>query len=260
MKRLTFFSFLLLFFCFVSFSFGQMRQSEERALFHVGEELEYSLKWGVFKVGSGYLRVDPLTEINGVSCYHLRLSVSTNGFADSVYKVRSEFHSYVSVEDPKVMLYRINQHEGRTHRDASVYFDWDNLTATYHRDGEDPKEPISIGEYTWDPLSVVYYFRNILDDEFTTTSLPATDGKKFLSIDIENRGIETKETQLGKFRAFRVIPNTKEMKGVFQKSKNSKINMWYSDDENRYPILIKSKVIVGSFNAELKKVRQMNEG
>ena len=35
--------------------------------------------------------------------------------------------------------------------------------------------------------------------------------------------------------------------------------MWYSNDEDRHPLLIKSKVIVGSFNAEMKKQRLLNE-
>lgn len=248
--------FLLLFVCIsISAKSDKLPVTE---LFPIGEELEYSLKWGPFKVGKGYLRVHPIEEINGIPCYHLNLSVSTNSFADVIYKVRNEFHSYVSIDDPKVILYRINQHEGSTDRDATVFFNWTDYTATYQRDGEEPKEPVEIGEYTWDPLSVVYYLRNLLDESIKESSLPATDGKKYLSIDIKNLGIVSKETQLGSFKAFKIEPNTKEMKGVFQKSKNSKILMWYSFDENRYPILIKSKVIVGSFIAELKKVSQLD--
>jgi hypothetical protein len=227
----------------------------EKPLFIVGEELEYSMKWGFFKVGSGFLRVEAPTEVDGIPCYHLRLSVTTNSFADVIYKVRNEFHSYVSIQDPRVIQYRINQHESSTHRDATVFFDWENLTATYQRDGEDPKEPVEIKANTWDPLSVVYYSRSVLDDSNSGVSLPATDGKKFINIDIKNLGIEKLKTQLGSFKVFKVEPNTKEMKGVFQKSKDSNIFMWYSLDENRYPILIKSKVIVGSFVAELKGIK-----
>ena len=225
----------------------------------VGEELEYALKWGPFKVGSGYLRTYPLEQVDGVECFHVSLEVKTNSFADKVYKVRSRFDSYISREHGRPVKYRISQHEGNTNRDATVYFDWENLTATYHRDGEDPKEPIEIEELSWDPLSVVYYFRRVLRPDAEMIQLPATDGKKFLHIDVEGLGLRKLKTQMGEFSAMKVKPNTKEMKGVFKKSKKSTISMWYSNDENRYPLLIKSKVIVGSFNAELKKVRWLNE-
>lgn len=221
----------------------------------VGEELEYSLRWSMFKVASGYLRVHPNVVIDGIDCHHVSLRVVSNSFADVFYKVRSEFHSYISVEHQRVVRYRVEQHEGDTHRDATIRFDWENKTANYQRDGEDPQDDVEIGTYTWDPLSVVYYFRHFINGPFEMVTLPATDGKKYLGIDIKYLGQENLEVQLGEFDSYKIEPNTKEMKGVFEKSKNSKIKMWYSNDEYRYPLLIKSKVIVGSFIAELKKVR-----
>lgn len=235
------------------------QEKSEPSLFTVGEQLEYSMKWGIFKVGSGFLRVEEMTEIDGIPCYHLSLTVSTNSFADVIYKVRNEFHSYVSVQNPRVIRYRINQHESSTHRDATVSFNWQEKTVVYHRDGEDPKEPVEISDNTWDPLSVVYYCRTVLDDSGDDINLPATDGKKFLSIDVKNRGLKTITTQMGTFKAIMVEPNTKEMKGVFQKKKDSNILMWYSNDEHHYPLLIKSKVAVGSFNAELKAIKNILE-
>lgn len=255
MKRLIY-TFLLA----LGLAYGAVAQEEsEPQLFTVGEQLEYSMKWGIFKVGSGFLRVEEMTEIDGIPCYHLSLTVSTNSFADVIYKVRNEFHSYVSVEDPRVIRYRINQHESSTHRDATVFFNWEEKTVVYQRDGEDPKEPIEIEDYTWDPLSVVYYCRGELNDSGNDIALPATDGKKFLSIDVKNKGLKIITTQLGKFEAIMVEPNTKEMKGVFQKKKDSNILMWYSNDEHRYPLLIKSKVAVGSFVAELKGIKNILE-
>lgn len=235
-------------------------QDEEAFPFdRIGEELEYSMKWGFFKVGYGYLRVLPITEVNGERCYHVALEVGTNSFADAFYRVRSIFQSFISVEHNRPVLYRINQHEGSTDRDATVYFDWENLTATYQRDGEAPKEPVEIEEMTWDPLSVVYFFRRVLSPDGDAVSLPATDGKKFLLIDVKYLGLTKLKSQFGETPSMKVEPNTKEMKGVFKKSKDSNITMWYSNDGDRYPLLIRSKVIVGSFNAEMKKQRQLNE-
>jgi hypothetical protein len=224
--------------------------------FPVGEVLEYSLKWGPFKVGSGYLRIEEPVELDGVACHLLTLEVRTNSFADSIYKVRNRFYSYIRADDGRVYRYRIEQEEGKTRRYATVGFDWENLTATYHRDGEEPKEPVSIVDRTWDPLSIAYFSREILDPEQGILEIPATDGKKLFLIEVTNRGAGTIDVQLGKdYPSIRVDPNMREMRGVFEKSKNSRVSMWYSNDGNRYPLLIRSKVIVGSFDAELKKVR-----
>ena len=224
---------------------------------NIGEELEYSLKWGFLKVGSGYLRVFPVTSIDGEECYHVQLQVESNSVADSFYKVRNRFDSYISKTKLLPVKYLISQHEGDTHREAEVVFNWNDKTVVYQREGEEEKEPVEIQTETWDPLSVVYSFRKVLDLTEKTTVLPTTDGKKFLMIDVEYLGLEDLETQLGNFNSIKIQPNTKELKGVFQKSKKSKITMWYSNDQNRYPLLIKSKVIVGSFNAELKKIRSL---
>jgi len=254
----------ILFFAFISIAARLMGQdvlmSDSSFPFNqIGEELEYALKWGPFKVGSGYLRVLPITNIGEEECYHVSLEVKTNSFADAVYKVRSHFDSFVSTSLLKPVLYEIHQHEGSTNRDAKVVFDWNALTVQYQREGEEPKNAVAIEDNTWDPLSVVYYFRKVLSPDDDVVYLPATDGKKFIQIEVKSLSLTKLKSQMGENLAMVVEPDTKEMKGVFQKSNDSNITMWYSYDEKRFPLLIRSKVIVGSFNAEMKKARLLGE-
>jgi hypothetical protein len=42
--------------------------------------------------------------------------------------------------------------------------------------------------------------------------------------------------------------------GVFQKSPGAKLQIWVTADEWRLPVKIESKVVVGSFSAELDSV------
>lgn len=224
---------------------------------HPGEVLEYSLGWGPFSVGEGVLSVQPDVEVDGIPCHHLCLTAKSNSFADAFYKVRNEYHSYIDKDKGRVIRYRIQQHEGRTQRDAEVRFDWENLTATYQQDGKPPRDPVVLNGETWDPLSVVFRFRSFNAGENETVVIPTTDGKKLFAMEISVvRPTETK-VPAGTYSTILVRPDTKDMKGVFEKSKNSKINMWYTTDAFRYPVLIKSKVIVGSFRAELKNARRI---
>ena len=57
----------------------------------------------------------------------------------------------------------------------------------------------------------------------------------------------------GSFNVIETIPEMQNPRGVFKKSPNSILRVWYSTDKNRIPVKISSKVIVGSFNAKLKK-------
>jgi len=49
-------------------------------------------------------------------------------------------------------------------------------------------------------------------------------------------------------------PNLKDIGGVFEKSKDAKISIWVTADHRRIPVMIKSKVIVGSFVGELTDI------
>ena len=50
----------------------------------------------------------------------------------------------------------------------------------------------------------------------------------------------------------------KNLRGVFNKSPDGMLKVWYSSDFKRIPVKITSKVIVGSFNAELVKISTVN--
>lgn len=227
------------------------------AAIHAGEVIEYSLGWGPFNVGEGLLSVEPDVEVDGIPCYHLRLIAKSNSFADAIYKVRNEYHSFIDKDKGRVIRYRIQQHEGRTQRDAEVRFDWENLTATYQQDGKPPRDPVVLNGETWDPLSVVFRFRSFKVQEDESVIIPTTDGKKLFAMEIQVVRQTVTKVPAGEYSTILVRPDTKDMKGVFEKSKDSKINMWYTTDEFRYPVLIKSKVMVGSFRAELKNARRI---
>jgi hypothetical protein len=48
-----------------------------------------------------------------------------------------------------------------------------------------------------------------------------------------------------------VEPQLKHIGGVFKKSKDARLQIWVTTDKRHLPVRIKSKVIVGSFVAEL---------
>ena len=55
----------------------------------------------------------------------------------------------------------------------------------------------------------------------------------------------------GTYKAIGTVPEMKDLSGVFKKSPDGVLRIWYSADSLKIPVKISSKVIVGSFNARL---------
>ena len=218
--------------------------------FQPGEKLTYKLKWNFIPAGYAVLEVCPFGKIDNQKAYHFKLQARTNAFVDTIYKVRDEINSYCDQYITHSVSYRKKIHEGRTKRDIVLFFDWLNEKVIYSNFNK-KLEPVSIYPGTFDPLSAFFYFRCINFDNNKSFIAPVTDGKKCIlgkALIIKKEKIKV---SAGKFETFLVEPEIKHIKGVFEKSKNAKIQIWITSDHRRIPVLFRSKVIVGSFYAEL---------
>ena len=223
------------------------------APFKAGERLVYSLKWGPFTVGSATLEVLNETNMFGEPGYHIRFSVQTNDFADSFYKVRTQIETFPTTSMEKSLHYRANQKEGKRDRKFSVMMNWTENEIRRIEDGV-LREPLTPDGPMHDPLSILFYFRTAELAEGTQLPLPATDGRKLINVDAKIAKRERIRVPAGRFETYRVQPNMKDLGGVFRKSKDAALDIWFSDDARRIPVKLKSKVRVGSFSANLRKI------
>ncbi len=237
----------LVFVFFFCISFGSVQAT---APFSTGEKLTYSLKWGFLPVGSATMEVLPRKLVDGESCHVFRFNVQTNSFADAFYKVRTTIESIVDKDFNKTLFYQKNQSEGNTRRDIKVEFDYQAMKCYYYQ-GVEKQSEVSIPEKVFDPLSIAYLFRfNKLSPNFQMT-LPTCDGRKFKEIIVKTGKRERISVPAGKFWAYGTVPEMQNLRGVFKKSPDGILCVWYSDDAMRIPVKISSKVVVGSFTATL---------
>jgi hypothetical protein len=227
----------------------KVKGSERTLPFYPGERLTFQVKWGFIPAGESVLEVLPIETVNGVESYHFAMTAKTYPFIDIFYKVRDRIDSYTNKEMTHSILYK-KQNTGKTKRDIIVTFDWEKQEAQYSNFGE-KKEPISITDGSFDPLSVFYAFRLQDLTEKIELENPVTDGKK--SIIGKARIVKKERIQVpgGSFDTYLVEPDLKDIGGVFRKSKNAKLEVWVTSDVRHIPVKIKSKVIVGSFVVEL---------
>ena len=222
------------------------------APFYPGEKMTFQVKWCCIVAGEATIELLPLADINGNDAYHFLLTARTSEFVDIFYKVRDRIESYTDLNMTHSLSY-IKRHEGRSKKEINVNFDWENLQAQFSTVGETKKrELLSIMPGTFDPLSVFFAFRLNELEENKGISIPVTDGKKMVmgNANVVKREVVTIEGT--EYDTFLVEPDLGDIGGVFEKSKDARLQIWVTADNRRIPVMIKSKVVVGSFVAELK--------
>ncbi len=223
------------------------------APFSPGERLTFHLRWGIIPVGEATLEVKPLTTRDGVQAYHFSVRAKSNAFVDVFYKVRDQIDAYAETGMTRSLHYRQEQQEGSTRRDITVYFDWKKNEAQHVNYGE-KRPPIPIQPGTFDPLSVFYFARFKEMAPGAVIKQWVTDGKRC----VIGKGIVVRreKVRMGNKMVDSILfePECKEVRGVFEQSPGARIEVWLTDDSNRIPVKIRSKVIVGSFIGELVSV------
>ena len=223
--------------------------AENKIPFRPGERMVFGVKWAFIPAGEGVLKVMPMEDYGGILSYHFVFTARTNQFVDLIYKVRDRVDSWVDSEMTHSIHYE-KSHQGRSKKEVTVNFDWDKKQARYSL-FDQKSEAISVRPGTFDPLSIFFAFRLYDSNVLKEIVIPVSDGKKCVPgrakvlkrEDIDVAGI-TYDTLL-------VEPELEHIGGVFQKSPDARLLIWVTADDRHIPVRIESKVIVGSFVAEL---------
>jgi hypothetical protein len=213
--------------------------------FAEGEKLTFDVKYGFVTAGIGTMEIPKLKKISGRDAYYVLFTVNTVPSFDWVFKVRDRYETYVDKD--ALFPWRFEQHirEGKFSRDFSAFFD--------QRKG---KAKTSGGEYVIpknvnDILSAFYLVRTM--DFSKLKKNDRINMHNFYQdttydLDVMYHGRETVEVPAGKFDCIVVEPLVKE--GGLFKSEGS-IMIYLTNDEAKMPVRVKTKVIIGSINADL---------
>ena len=210
--------------------------------FDVGEKFIFNIHYGMISAGKSIMEITGIKEVDNHLCYELRVINKTNSFFDKMYKVRDTILSYFDYDGIYSIRYEKHLREGKYRQDRIEIYDQDNHYV-YSK-----KKWRKIKPFTLDALCAFYYIR-------TRTLIPGhdiffenhTDGKNY-SIRVKVLKKEIIKTKFGKVKTIKIMPLMKDP-GVFKAT--GKITIWLTDDSLKIPVKMKSKVIVGSFSADL---------
>ncbi len=220
--------------------------------FKPGEKLKYSLGWQFVVAGHATLEVLPDEEVDGRKVRNFKMTAQTSKVVDAIYKVRDTMTSRTEYDVSRSLGFQKKQREGDTKRDETIEFDWDKMEAHYMDAARKKDERIAIPDKTQDPLSAFYFIRTQKFDVGSVFQGPLTDGKKCKVAEIRVVKREKIKVNGKKYDTFKLVPDIKDIGGVFKKSDDASIEIWCTADERHIPVLLKSKVAVGSFRAELE--------
>lgn len=229
--------------------FSQQSQRKiDQQSFKTGERLTFSIGWEFISAGTAVLSVEKLENYQSRPCYTFSAITHSNRFFSKLYKVRDTLISIADAEELFPYYYSKAANEGDYQRYFTVRFDHQAKKA-YISDRDSGHAIIAIPDRVQDILSCFYYMRTQDVRVGQTYSISVFDNGKVRPVPIEVLRREKMEVEAGAFDCI-VVRTTI---GPF--SNRSDLFIWLTDDERKMPVLMKSKIVIGSVRAELVEYR-----
>ncbi len=214
--------------------------------FAAGEVATYKIKLGGVTLGKCTFRAELLDD-NGMATAKWRFTLKGGAVGGLV---RYDSTSIVNASFNHSITYHTVQKDAAS-RVVQLAFDEKHLkvkrTLNGNADGEVDTQP-----HTLDPISVIFKFRELDLDNPGTLSSHVSDGKGTFPVKLNVIG--PKKIKIGdrEFDSILVEPGLGNLRGVFNKNPEAKLQIWLSNDAHRVPLRIRTQISRGNFITELE--------
>lgn len=212
--------------------------------FGPGEKLLFAIQYGLIYAGDATLEVRNIAVLDSVKSYHIFSMARTNRAFDVIFKVRDHHEAFMDYENLYSLRFEKHLREGHFRRDEVVVFDQERHLAIYKN------KEVRIPPQTHDFLTALYFLRTIDLIPGQAVSMANHTGGKNYPIYVKIIGYEKVSVPAGEFDCVVVEPVLRTS-SIFKHE--GKLTIWMTDDNLKMPVLLRSKVIVGSFEARLKE-------
>jgi hypothetical protein len=226
-------------------------QTSNRA-FAEGEWFQFSIQYGAIRAGDALMQVESVENVAGRPCYRLVSKAESNSFFSMFFKVRDRVDSYMDVEEMVSRRFSKNTLEGKHRDNFTIDFDHGTGKARYSDGAE-----FEFSACSQDILSAFYYVRTLDLEVGRSVQVPCHADKKNYPLEVKVHRREKVKTPAGQFTCLVIEPVLKTS-GLFKQK--GKLTIWLTDDEYKIPILMKSKILVGSISAILTDMHSPTAG
>jgi hypothetical protein len=212
----------------------------------LGERLVFSIDYGPVNAGEGTLAVlDTIRTADGHACYLIESRAASNRFFSAFYKVRDRVISHIDRRALFSRYFEKRLREGNYRQNLRIEFNPTEGKAYYH-DGR----VIETERGVHDILSAFYYARTLELEVGHTYEVMTHNSRKDYQLQVVVHRREKVSVPAGEFECYVIEPKIIG-DGLFQHE--GQLTIWLSTDEHRIPVLMKTKVKVGSIDASLKE-------
>ena len=218
--------------------------------FMEGEELSYTLHYGIIKAGEAKISVTKESFAGTFDVFHAIARANTTGLAKKLFPVLDIYESFFDMNTNLPIKSIRNIREGSYRYYNEVLFDHYANTIKSQLTG-DHKVPAAIH----DMLSAFFYIRRVDFSNYNGGEIVSVDtyfGDEVFPFYIIFKSRETVRTSLGKFKCLKFVPIV-EPGRIFKESDD--MTFWLSDDENKFPVQVKLDMLVGSFKCDLTGIK-----
>jgi hypothetical protein len=222
--------------------------------FEPGEQLQYVLKWSGIVAGDSVMKIVKGDFVDGTYIYRVISRAESRALVDVVYKVRNQYETHINPLDGLTRRYVFNMREGGKRERRLLYFDQEKhfVRRILFKDDSTETQDYEIEPQTQDNLSALYALRNESLKPGDSITYRVFEGRKNWELIIDILAEETVDVKAGRFRTLVVHPKLK-FEGIFRRK--GELHVYMSDDQWHIPVLMKSKVKIGSIDAELVRFK-----
>ncbi|MFD2037194.1 DUF3108 domain-containing protein [Belliella marina] len=231
---------------------------QKNTAFKSGEELTFKVSYSFFDAAEAKMKINPyVTKINERPVYKIDVTGSTLGLF-KLFKVNDTWGSYLDTTKMiPLQSYRFIE-EGKYRKNERVVFDHDKGKALVRLYDREDDQIIDTKDYTipknvQDIVSGFYLLRTMdltKHKKGDVISITGFFDKEIYNLKLIYEGKEKLSTEVGDYETFKltpIMPSNKLFRGKHP------VTVWVSDDQNKIPLKIKAKLMVGALNMDITK-------
>jgi hypothetical protein len=252
-RRLFIFLVFPMLFAFIPGPSNQYRALKNNN-FRKGEKMTFRLHYGLFNAGEAIFEVSPdLYKVNSRVCYKITVFGRSTGAFDMMMRIRDTWGTYM---DTSALLtqrsYRDVEENNYRLKEYINYFPLDGIARVERHHKGEFHEEYKIPTNIQDIVSGFYFLRTLDYSRMKKGDIISVDAffeKDLYDFKVKYNGTETVKTRFGKINAIELVPILPDNQ-LFEGG--NAISCWISNDENRMPLKVKARMVVGAVEIDLE--------
>ncbi len=235
--------------------FTLLYQPVRSQAYQSGEYLRYKIHYFFLNAGYATIKLEK-KKINGKDVYHAIGTGKSSSFSSLVMKINDRYETFFD-ENNRPLRFIRNIHEGNYKKNVEFIFHHDSNTLQVIDKLNQNVRKFQVPPDVQDMFSAYYALRNIDTSKLKKGDFISQNlffDYELYPFKMKILGREVIKTKFGYIKALVLRPYV-QAERVFKEKES--LTVWVSDDENKIPLRIEAKLLVGSIKADLVEFKNL---